>query len=340
MVALIVASVPVLLAPGRSEAALPATYVALGDSFSSGDGISPAISGSGVCARSYAAYPELVTHEAHLAHLAFVACSGATISEVAAQVSRSRPTLARSSLVTLSAGGNDLSFSGLVRACIGLIGSTSATPIRYLPGVSGPAQCNAAITTAATLLGARVDSSTGLISADATATAIPLRTPSPIERRLTNLYRSTLRSMGSTTTSGDLVVVQYPTLLADVNGVACRLTSTPIELPVSSPINGLYPGFAAPFARQLIALNELLVKETSAVVLNLRLAESRHLSVVGASPFAPIDCSSGTSKDLYGIEVTPSTSGVVSASLHPTSAGQRRLAAAVLKQWLALRNAT
>ena len=339
--ALMVATGLAGLSPSRSEAATPSTYVALGDSFASGDGISPALGESGACARSLAAYPELVSRAAHFTNFDFIACSGATTSQVSAQVTRSHSALASAELVTMDAGGNDLSFSGLLRTCIGLL-TPSSTAIRYFPGVSGTTACDNAVRSAAALLGAKVVPMSGAIAASAGVLKTPLRTPSPLERRLLTLYRAILRSMGTTGTAGgrgQLVVVQYPMLLADSSGSACRLTSSPISLPVSSPVNGLYPGFSASATRALIVLNQLLNRETAAVVVSLRDSGVTRLSSVAASSFAPIDCARGTSNDLYGIEVSPASNGLEGASLHPTSAGQLKLAAAVLARWSVARNA-
>jgi lysophospholipase L1-like esterase len=90
------------------------TYVALGDSFSSGDGAPPT---AGACHRSAVAYPILFTKRLGLdrRELELAACSGATTASLAAtQLSRIAP---ETQLVTLTIGGNDLDLFGIAREC-------------------------------------------------------------------------------------------------------------------------------------------------------------------------------------------------------------------------------
>jgi lysophospholipase L1-like esterase len=107
-------------------------YVALGDSFSAGEGVQPYEPGTATvrdrCHRSRRAYSRLVS----LAHIRFVrsfyACSGATTPDV---LSRSRygevpqldhPRLHRAQLVTISIGGNDAGFVKVLIECTRLYG--------------------------------------------------------------------------------------------------------------------------------------------------------------------------------------------------------------------------
>ncbi len=105
-----------------------ADYVALGDSFSSGEGNSPFLNGTDgngdFCHRSQAAYPYVVAPFAHLP-LSFYACSGARTSDLYAtkdygevpQVTH--PQLnSHTKLVTLTIGGNDVDFSGSLAHCM------------------------------------------------------------------------------------------------------------------------------------------------------------------------------------------------------------------------------
>ncbi len=326
--------------PSAAIALHDAYYVALGDSYSSGNGLVPALPGSGLCARSHAAYPEIVARTLGFTHLTFLACSGATIAVVRAQALRVRSDLRRARLVTLSAGGNDLPFSGLSEACIGLVDSVTAPSIRYLPNVSGAAPCGAAITRAATLLGATLDPTTNLVVPSAASVTLPLTGPSIIERRLDSLYRTVLGAMGALTApmrDGPLVVVQYPTLLHLVAGGNCLLTPTPLPVPVPSSPTPAYLGFTSATASDLVQINRLLQRETSLVVANLRRQRMSRITVVAApSSFHPLDCSRGTSADLNGIVLGSSIQGVASASLHPTSAGQSVLADGVMSRWRAL----
>ncbi len=117
----------------------PPTYVAMGDSFSSGEGVSPFEGGTdagGVneCHRSQRAYPRLLeSSQLGLGSLAFVACSGATTANVLngqwnepAQISAlSEDT----EIVTITIGGNDVGFKDFATACT--IGSCDFATTAY-----------------------------------------------------------------------------------------------------------------------------------------------------------------------------------------------------------------
>jgi len=102
----------VLLLPAAAAAD---RYVALGDSFSSGVGTgSYTLSSS--CKRSVYAYPYLLAQQRANTSLSFVACSGATTNDLlSSQISAldSAPT----NIVTVTVGGNDIGFSGLIYQC-------------------------------------------------------------------------------------------------------------------------------------------------------------------------------------------------------------------------------
>jgi hypothetical protein len=312
-------------------------YLALGDSYSSGNYLPPLIASSGSCARSLSAYPEVTTKRLRIPHLVFVACSGATIAQVSTQVSRVSKYITRARLVTLTAGGNDLPFAGLSEACVGLVASVSAPAIRYIPGLSGQSTCDSATTKTAALLGANLDTSTGMISAAPSSLSLPIAKFSPIESRLTNLYLRILRAEGSAKRSRigtQLIVVQYPILLGNSGTGNCLLSSARINIPVQTVVNGLYPAFTGQSANGLIQVNRLLNRETAAVVKNLRRQGYARISVVTPPlKFAPLDCQTGSSLDLNGIAVTTSSSGLGNNSLHPTIAGHSLLADSVVARW-------
>jgi lysophospholipase L1-like esterase len=95
-------------------AAAADNYVALGDSFSSGVGTgSYTLSSS--CKRSVYAYPYLLSQQRAGTSLNFVACSGATTTDLLntqlAAVSSS------TTIVTMTIGGNDIGFSNLIYQC-------------------------------------------------------------------------------------------------------------------------------------------------------------------------------------------------------------------------------
>ncbi len=96
-----------------TQAAAP-SYVALGDSYSSGTGTRSYVADGTTCQRSTSAYPSLVAAAAGYA-LDFRACSGATTADVArTQLSALSATTAH---VTISVGGNDAGFAPVLTEC-------------------------------------------------------------------------------------------------------------------------------------------------------------------------------------------------------------------------------
>ncbi len=91
-------------------------YVALGDSYSSGAGAGDYISSSGSCDRSTLAYPEQWADANSPASFVSVACSGATTADVLdSQVSALSFS---TTLVSITIGGNDAGFSGVMETCV------------------------------------------------------------------------------------------------------------------------------------------------------------------------------------------------------------------------------
>jgi GDSL-like Lipase/Acylhydrolase family len=105
-------SLLVLATPAGAAAA--DRYVALGDSFSSGVGTgSYTLSSS--CRRSIYAYPYLVSQQRPNTSLDFVACSGATTSDLMAN--QIQTVTATTSIVSVTIGGNDIHFADLITQC-------------------------------------------------------------------------------------------------------------------------------------------------------------------------------------------------------------------------------
>ncbi|MEO7351012.1 MAG: SGNH/GDSL hydrolase family protein [Marmoricola sp.] len=101
------------LAIAPAHAATP-SYVALGDSYSSGVGTRTYIDDGTTCQRSVYAYPSLIA-AARAYSLNFRACSGAKIADVTnTQLSA---LSASTSYVTISVGGNDAGFTGVLTTC-------------------------------------------------------------------------------------------------------------------------------------------------------------------------------------------------------------------------------
>jgi lysophospholipase L1-like esterase len=90
-------------------------YAALGDSYAAGVG-SGGTSSGGACLRNSNAYPAVWEASHPTYALNPVACSGATAADVLPQKQLNAITPG-TTLITLSAGGNDVGFAGVVAAC-------------------------------------------------------------------------------------------------------------------------------------------------------------------------------------------------------------------------------
>lgn len=113
-------------------------YVAMGDSFSSGEGVEPFLAGTnraddtgtvGVneenrCHRSNNAYPKLLQRDVDFNYsLKFVACSGATTSNITTSGQWGEPAQMdalseTTDVVTLTIGGNDVGFTEFAKKCV------------------------------------------------------------------------------------------------------------------------------------------------------------------------------------------------------------------------------
>jgi lysophospholipase L1-like esterase len=112
-VALVAPLVPTLSAQTAAHAAAP-SYVALGDSYSSGTGTRSYINDGTSCQRSTYAYPSLIA-AARGYSLNFRACSGAKVADVTnAQLSA---LTASTNYVSISVGGNDAGFADVLTEC-------------------------------------------------------------------------------------------------------------------------------------------------------------------------------------------------------------------------------
>jgi len=112
--ALLVLGVVAVVLPAAGLAAGAQTYAALGDSYSSGVGTGNYTLNSG-CKRSVYAYPYLYTHTHPGTSLSFVACSGATTSDLLA--TQVQAVTSATTLVTMTIGGNDIGFADLIYQC-------------------------------------------------------------------------------------------------------------------------------------------------------------------------------------------------------------------------------
>jgi lysophospholipase L1-like esterase len=121
-------------APAQAAAV---NYVALGDSYSSGVG---AGGESGSCSRSPNAYPQLWRNAHSPASFQFVACSGATTTDVSAD--QLAALSSATTLVSITIGGNDVGFAQIMidcnlssdSTCVNEINAAENTTRTQLPG--------------------------------------------------------------------------------------------------------------------------------------------------------------------------------------------------------------
>jgi lysophospholipase L1-like esterase len=112
------AALSLVLTAAPASAAV--NYVALGDSYASGLGAGNYSGGS--CDRSANAYPQLWANANHPASFSFVACSGATTTDV---INNQISALSgATTLVSVTIGGNDVGFSNVMITCV--LGTDSA----------------------------------------------------------------------------------------------------------------------------------------------------------------------------------------------------------------------
>lgn len=107
-------------------AKLPASkYVALGDSYSSGEGAFDYYTASGGCHRSQDSYPAYLQIANSLGDIAFAACAGAVTDDLynqnpvnTSEIAQREHLGSRTEVVTLTIGGNDIDFAGIMDKCI------------------------------------------------------------------------------------------------------------------------------------------------------------------------------------------------------------------------------
>ncbi len=130
--AVVAATAPLTMPTGARAAEADAYFVALGDSYSSGEGVEPYDPDSQDCHRSAGAYPSLIATEPPATGWTyrFVACSGATTDDTnrpdtRGQISQVEQLGDGVRLATITIGGNDARFGAMLRRCA--LGSTPCT---------------------------------------------------------------------------------------------------------------------------------------------------------------------------------------------------------------------
>jgi len=109
------ATAAAVLLTATPASASSTSYVALGDSYSSGLGAGN-YGSSGSCDRSSGAYPQLWANNNSPASFTFAACSGATTSDLLN--SQLSAVGSGTTLVSFTIGGNDVGFSSVMETCV------------------------------------------------------------------------------------------------------------------------------------------------------------------------------------------------------------------------------
>ena len=107
---------PASAMPLAAASSPPVRYVALGDSYSAGTGSGPYSAAGRACERSADAFPQLWASRYAPASFVSVACAGATTATVRA--SQLSALTARTTLVSITVGGNDVGFSHVMQTCV------------------------------------------------------------------------------------------------------------------------------------------------------------------------------------------------------------------------------
>jgi lysophospholipase L1-like esterase len=111
--AVLPAALAVMLTSTAAQAAAAVDYVALGDSYSSGTGAPPYVSGS--CYRSARGYAQLWANTHAVSSFKYAACGGATTQSMTDQFASLD---AGTDQVTITIGGNDVGFANTMITCV------------------------------------------------------------------------------------------------------------------------------------------------------------------------------------------------------------------------------
>ena len=134
---LAVTSLPVR---AKLASSLVVRYVALGDSYSAGTGAGRYSAAGKSCERSASAFPQLWAARHDPASFVSVACAGATTATV--RTSQLSALSVRTTLVSITIGGNDVGFSQVMETCVFQLNSACVKAVttaessvrRLLPG--------------------------------------------------------------------------------------------------------------------------------------------------------------------------------------------------------------
>ncbi|MFD6297844.1 SGNH/GDSL hydrolase family protein [Streptomyces sp. NPDC060235] len=127
-------------AAGEHHGTPRSTYVALGDSYTSGPLIPTQVDAN--CARSDHNYPSITANQRKVTSFTDVSCGGATTAEMWQAQGTNGPQLDAvkrdTDLVTVQIGGNDVGFGSIIATCAGLSAKDlSGNPCQQYYGAAG-----------------------------------------------------------------------------------------------------------------------------------------------------------------------------------------------------------
>lgn len=285
-------------------------YVALGDSYASGEGLAPfeaGTEGAGQCHRSASqSYPERLTDSRKRAFddLTSVACSGAIIADlVTTRPNTTRaPQLAalnrKTETVTLTIGGNDAGFGLIFGDCVYTPASELAPVVPGSPGCA-TRDDTAVSTRIAALAGGRG------------APVVPGVYPLP----------DALRDIASVAPRAKIYVTGYP-----------RIFGTTMNSPLGCQVSDQAPLFVAGSdAAWIRSKAKQLNKGIASAVANARRAGVNAHYVDVAKTFHGHNLCDKKSPWLNGVVLNPTNPPSFSlASFHPTARGQHAFSHSVL----------
>jgi lysophospholipase L1-like esterase len=299
MVAALVLVCSPLLAPAASAAETPGTaglnYVALGDSYSAGFGLTP-LTGTPVagCAQSSSNYPHRVAAALGM-NLTDVTCSGATTANITgpqptqggtapAQISALN---AETDVVTLTIGGNDVGFSSIVASCVAL---SPTGPLALSPTVPNCAS---------------------VLTADSSLLALQAALPASITSALT--------AVRTAAPNAKVFVLGYPSITPDPTNTPASGCFIPAVTPEGQP-TGL--AYSFPFTDVDVTYLHTFEVAVNSVVESTAAAAGATYVPTFAPSVAHSACAPAGQSYINGFSLaSPDAAGAALGALHPNDAG-------------------
>jgi lysophospholipase L1-like esterase len=264
-------------------------YIALGDSYTAGDGIPSPLGGPAGCERSSHSYPVLVARHLrlHAKQYGDASCSSATIANLTVPQTAASTIIppqlsalsADTTLVTLGIGGNDLGFTGILTRCVELDG-LGVLFAQVLHRADDRAPCRAFYTSGgADQIGQKIQAASAGVAA-------------------------ALRRIHDRAPRARVLVVGYPDLLPAADGSACALVLGITAMDVGY-LNNVELQVNRMLSRQAAAAGDGYVDTYTPSIGHDACAASSVRWIEPLLPAAP------------------------AAPMHPNAAGQRGMAAAV-----------